>query len=501
MLLERIFDEDLAQAGYVIGCQAKSEMMVIDARRDIQEYLDLAAKHGMTITHVTETHIHADYLSGTRELAAATGATIHVSVEGGQDWQYGFEAERLHDGDEIRLGNITVRAVHTPGHTPEHLMFLVTDGAFADEPGYAITGDFVFSGDLGRPDLLDEAAGGVNTRFVGAEQLFESLKRSFLTLPDHVQVLPGHGAGSACGKALGSLPGTTVGYERRYAWWAKHLENDDKQGFIDELLDGQPDAHAYFARMKRQNKLGPEVMGEAGPSAQRAGEKPASELHEFTAPELTEQVEKGEVTVVDTRMPAEVHTGTVPGALNIPVATGKIANYGAWVVDPEREYAPLVVLADDEAAARDIWSHLVRVGIDKVTGFIPNFEGMALKNPETVPVDGLDDYDRAVLLDVRQVSEHKAGAIPGARQLSGGKVLWNLEELPRDGRIVLHCQSGMRASVVASALRHEGFDVTELEGSYNAWVGAGRETVTPSADLGKGDSMTDSPLSDPATEN
>lgn len=218
MLLERIYDEDLAQAGYFIGCQAKGEAVVIDARRDIADYLALAAKHGMRIVAVTETHIHADYLSGTRELAAAVGAEVYVSGEGGADWQYGFDARRLYDGDTITIGNITIQARHTPGHTPEHLVFLVTDGAFASEPGYLISGDFVFAGDLGRPDLLDEAAGGVDTRFEGARQLFSSLREVFLTLPDHVQVHPGHGSGSACGKALGALPSTTVGYERAHAW-------------------------------------------------------------------------------------------------------------------------------------------------------------------------------------------------------------------------------------------------------------------------------------------
>ena len=169
MLLERIYDEDLAQASYLIGCQAKGEAVVVDGRRDIAVYQALAAKNGMKIVAVTETHIHADYLSGTRELAAATGAKIYVSGEGGPDWQYGFEGERLFDGDTITLGNISIKALHTPGHTPEHLSFLVTDGAFSDHAGYLLSGDFVFSGDLGRPDLLDEAAGGVDTRFAGCE--------------------------------------------------------------------------------------------------------------------------------------------------------------------------------------------------------------------------------------------------------------------------------------------------------------------------------------------
>ena len=230
----------------------------MDPRRDVQVYLDLAERHGLRIVGVTETHIHADYLSGTRELAAATGAQMHVSDEGGRDWTYGpgfDEAVRLRHGDRITPGNIVIEAVHTPGHTPEHLSFLVTDGAQASSPGFMLTGDFVFVGDLGRPDLLDEAAGYVDTRYAGARQLFASLRDHFLTLPDYVQVLPAHGSGSACGKALGSIAATTVGYERTFAWWGPYLAADDEQGFVDELLSGQPDAHAYFARMKRQNKL------------------------------------------------------------------------------------------------------------------------------------------------------------------------------------------------------------------------------------------------------
>src|SRR5699024_4316947 len=180
MLLERIYDNDLAQAGYFIGCQAERKAIVVDARRDIDDYLDLAREHDMQLVAVTETDIHAAYLSGTRELAAATDATVHVSGEGGKDWQYGFDAERLMDGDTITIGNITVQARHTPGHTPEHLSFLITDGAFSQDPGYMLSGDFVFTGDLGRPDLLDEAAGEVDTRFEGARLLFTSLRDTFL---------------------------------------------------------------------------------------------------------------------------------------------------------------------------------------------------------------------------------------------------------------------------------------------------------------------------------
>ena len=457
MLIERIYDEDLAQASYLIGCQAKGEAIVVDARRDISGYLALAAANGLKIVAVTETHIHADFLSGTRELAAATGATIYVSGEGGPDWQYDFDGERLYDQDTVKLGNITVQALHTPGHTPEHLSFLITDGAFSDSPGYLLSGDFIFSGDLGRPDLLDEAAGGVDTRFAGAKQLFASLRDKFLTLPDYVQVHPGHGAGSACGKALGAIPSSTVGYERRYAWWGPYLEANDEQGFIGELLDGQPDAHAYFGRMKRENRQGPAVMGERAP------------LQELAAADVVRDLAADRAIFVDTRSNARVHQGTVAGALNIP-AGKSVASFGAWVVDPEKEKTPLVLLAEGREQAQEMWDHLVRVGIDNVAGYVTSLDGLPAFTPPLIQPSELPDFDAAMVLDVRNRTEHAAGHIPGSHQLSGGRVLWHLDELPESGTIVTYCQSGVRNSVAASGLRRAGYDVVELDGSYAAWV-------------------------------
>ncbi|MCC9195650.1 MBL fold metallo-hydrolase [Arthrobacter sp. zg-Y820] len=457
MLIERIYDEDLAQASYLIGCQRKGEAIVVDARRDIAGYQALAAANGMKITAVTETHIHADFLSGTRELAAATGAAIYVSGEGGPDWQYDFDGQRLHDGDTITLGNIRVQALHTPGHTPEHLSFLVTDGAFSNEAGYLLSGDFVFSGDLGRPDLLDEAAGGVDTRFEGAKQLFASLRDKFLSLPDYVQVHPGHGAGSACGKALGAIPSTTVGYERRFAWWGPYLAANDEQGFIDELLDGQPDAHAYFGRMKRENRQGPAILGDRAP------------LRELATADVVTGLAAGTLTFVDTRSHAQVHDGTVAGALNIP-AGKSVASFGAWVVNPETDSNPLVLLAADRAAAQEMADHLVRVGIDKVAGYVTGIEGLPAFTPPLIRPAELAGFNAALVLDVRNRTEHSAGHIPGSRQLSGGRVMWHLDELPEAGTIVTYCQSGLRNSVAASALRRAGYDVVELDGSYAAWA-------------------------------
>ncbi|SDR96392.1 MBL fold metallo-hydrolase [Agrococcus carbonis] len=463
MLLERIYDEDLAQASYLIGCQATGEAIAVDPRRDVAEMLALAERHGLRIAHVTETHIHADYLSGTRELAARTGARMHVSDEGGPEWRYGVgfdEAERLRHGDTIVVGNVRVQAVHTPGHTPEHLSFLVTDGAQASEPGFLLTGDFVFVGDLGRPDLLDEAAGGVDTRFEGAKQLFASLRDRFLPLPDYVQVLPGHGAGSACGKALGAIAATTVGYERTFAWWAPYLAADDEQGFVEALLTGQPDAHAYFARMKRQNRQGPALLGDRAPLPERSAE------------EVRALLDADAAVLVDTRDHRSVHDGTVEGALAIPADTGKTASYGAWVYDPENEHRPLVLLAASADDAERMRDHLVRVGIDRVHGFVRSLDGLELVQPRLVQPEELDGLDDAVLVDVRGRGEHAHGHIPGSLHLSGGRALWRLDELPSDRPVVTYCQSGVRNSIVASALRRAGVDVIELDGSYAGWARA-----------------------------
>ena len=459
MLIERIYDEDLAQAAYLIGCQQTGEAIVIDGRRDVQPFIDLAAKNNMKIVAAAETHIHADYLSGTREIADATGATPCVSGEGGADWQYDFEAERLHDGDTIQIGNITIQAVHTPGHTPEHLSYLITDGAFSDEPGYFLTGDFVFSGDLGRPDLLDEAAGGVDTRFVGAKQQFESLRDKFLTLPDHVMVYPGHGAGSACGKALGSLPSTTVGYERRFAWWGKYLEQGDEAGFVDELLDGQPDAPMYFGRMKRQNRQGPAVMGERAP------------LPELDAAAIREGMDAGELVFADTRPAPAIRTGAVRGAIAIP-GHGPIATQGAWAFDPETDEHGIVLLAADRDDAQRIWDHLVRVGIDKVVGFTTTIDGLDTFEPVVVAPADVEGFDRAAFIDVRSKAEHAAGHIPGSSQLTAGRLLWRREELPTDGTLLIYCQSGARSSIAANALRSVGYDVAEVDGSFAGWAAA-----------------------------
>ncbi len=466
MFFKHIYDEGLAQGSYLIGCQRTGEAIVVDARRDVAVYLDEAARQGLTIHAVTETHIHADYLSGSRELANATGATLYLSDEGNADWKYGFAAEKFHHGSRIKLGNISVEAVHTPGHTPEHLSFLVTDGAAASQPGYYLTGDFVFVGDVGRPDLLDEAAGGVDTRFGGAKQLFASLRDHFLNLPDYVQVWPAHGAGSACGKSLGAIASTTVGYERNFAWWSAYVERGDEQGFTDALLAGQPDAPLYFGRMKKQNKEGPALLGTR------------PDLPELAVDDVTKELEQGNLIFVDTRTRARHLTEHPVGALFIPWGKS-FATYASYSIAPEHDNRPIVLLADNQAMAHAMRDRLSYVGIDNVQGYLTSTQDLPTVTSNVLPVKDLDP-EHQLVLDVRTANEHHTGHLPNAQQLHVGRVIYSLDKLPKDKMVVVHCQTGGRATVAASALRAAGYsNVYELEGSYEGWLG--HQSATASA--------------------
>jgi hydroxyacylglutathione hydrolase len=465
MLFTHIYDDDLAQASYLIGCQASGEAIVVDPRRDVRVYVDEAARHGLSITAVTETHIHADFQSGARELAARTGATLYLSDEGDADWKYGFGGARLRHGDVIRVGNVRLQAVHTPGHTPEHLSFLVTDGATSEHPGFVLTGDFVFVGDVGRPDLLDEAAGGQDTRFEGARRLFASLRDHFLTLPDYVQVWPGHGAGSACGKALGAVASTTVGYERLTSWWAPLVGSGDEEGFVDSLLEGQPDAPLYFARMKRTNKAGPALLGDRAP------------LERLSSAELRGRVNR-DLILLDTRDAAAHRRDHVPGALFVPEGT-KFASYAAYAVDPDADPRPIVVLAGDARQAERMRDRLAWTGIDHVVGYVTDLSGLTGGPLPMVPPTELDALEDRLVLDVRTANEHRAGAVPGALQLDVGRVAFRTESVPADRPVVVHCQGGNRAAVAASVLRARGYpDVRELEGSFDAYQALQRAAAT-----------------------
>lgn len=462
MLFKHIYEEGLAQGSYFIGCQSQGTAIVVDPRRDIQVYLEEARKNGMKIAAVAETHIHADYLSGARELAKATGARLYLSDEGDENWKYkgleGFDYQLVRDGDQIKLGNITLTVVHTPGHTPEHISFLVQDGAAASKPGFFLTGDFVFVGDVGRPDLLEEAAGIKGTAEPGARRMFKSLKEKFLTLPDYVQVWPGHGAGSACGKGLGAVASTTVGYERRFAWWADYLQKGDEEGFVKALLSGQPEAPYYFAQMKRLNRDGMPILGQL----------PQPQL--LTPEQFQRRLSEGAL-LVDTRDKLAFAGGHLRGAINIPGGKS-FSTWAGWLLPYERD---LILLASPEQVGERV-RQLIRIGLDRVVGYIPSLEGYAQGELETVPqvsaaqAKAMWEKGEATILDVRGADEYLAGHIPGALNIHAGRVMNNLQHIPQDRPVVVHCLGGDRSSTAISALMSAGFsNLFNLTGGIRAW--------------------------------
>lgn len=306
MIFRRFYDDALAQASYLIGCSKAREALVLDPNLATEIYIEAAEREGVRIVHVAETHIHADFASGARELAAASGAELHVSDDGINGWRYRFLSEpnvhALHDGDRLSLGMVQVDAMHTPGHTPEHVSFLITDRARTSMPLGAITGDFLFVGDVGRPDLLERAAGETGTMRASAAQLFQSISR-FKTLPDHLQIWPGHGAGSACGKAMSSAAHSTLGYERIANWALQPMSETD---FITRVLDGQPQAPPYFGAMKLRNRDGAQHV--------RAGTLPRNVGCEAFAAS-----KPGSAFLLDVRNRDEWERGHIPGATLIPL--------------------------------------------------------------------------------------------------------------------------------------------------------------------------------------
>ncbi len=464
MFVKRFFEPKLAQTSYMIGCAAERECIVIDPNRDADQYLKAAEAEGARIAHVTETHIHADFLSGSRELAARTGATLYVSDEGDAPWKYAFADEpkvkRIKDGDRIAVGNIRIDVLHTPGHTPEHLSFLVTDTAGANEPIAAATGDFIFVGDVGRPDLLEKAANIKGTMEIGAKTLYASLRR-FSSRPDWLQIWPGHGAGSSCGKGISAIPQSTLGYERRFNWAFKH---DDEASFVSSVLSGQPDPPKYFAEMKRLNKEGPRV------------------LHGFKRPELLDlhalerKLHEGAL-VVDTRRSADYAMGFVPGTINIPLNAG-FTTWAGWLVPYSSDF---YLIVEDRAGAIDgAVRDLAMIGLDRIAGYfdaaVVDQWSAAGRRPGTVPQITAGDLKESLahgavtLVDVRNTNEWNEGYIAGARHIPLGYLAERIDEIPKTKPIVVQCAAGGRSSIAASILKARGVEqVINLVGGYGDW--------------------------------
>lgn len=467
MLLKYFYDGSLAHASYMVGCQRAKVAIVIDPGRDVQQYLDAAADEGLKLVAVAETHIHADYVSGARELADRVGATLYVSDAGPAQWKYEFlEAyshQLLNDGDDFLIGNIRFDVMHTPGHTPESISLVVTDqGGGADKPMGIFSGDFVFVGAIGRPDLLEEAAGLAGTAESGARDLFRSVAR-FKQLPDFVQVWPAHGAGSACGKGLGAIPSSTVGYEKRFNPALQFNSEDD---FVDYILAEQPEAPTYFAVMKRVNKVGPSILG---PS-------PGVKLLEPT--QLGAAIEHG--TVIDLATSEDYAAGHVPGTLNIPI--GMLAGWAGWLVDYER---PVFLLGPPDHFAEAL-RVLHKMGVEHIAGGFPVDDREHCKlatgtYPNATPEELAKRISNGelVLLDVRSDAEWRAGHVEQARHEFLGRLSSRLDTLPQDKTIVLQCGSGARSAIAVSLLRAAGFkNLINMSGGYAAWIAAGLPTTT-----------------------
>lgn len=461
MFFTRLYERRLAQASYIVGCQATGHAIVIDPNRDIAQYIAAAAAERLKITHVTETHIHADFVSGARELAAATKAQLLLSGEGGTDWQYGFAessgARVLHDGDKFAVGRLTFDVMHTPGHTPEHLSFVLTDVPASPHPVMIFTGDFVFVGDVGRPDLLERAANQKDTMADSARALWKSLDR-FRTLPEHLQLQPGHGAGSACGKALGAVPSSTVGYEKLVNWaFAARTERE----FVDAVLEGQPEPPAYFARMKRVNREGPETIGELTPPPL------------LTAASFAHMEEERKTILLDVRPANAYASGHVPGAINVPL-NRSFTTYAGSVVNGE---LPVVLITADDgrAQAGDAARELALIGVDVAIGFIPASSLTNATEPmDRVPPAGAIARRAAgeSVFDVRNASELVLGRVPGAVHIPFPQVVARISEFPRDKPFLVMCQTGARSAVATSVLQQQGFAATDAGGIVQ-WARAG----------------------------
>jgi len=448
--------------------------IVIDPNRDVDRYIEAAERQRLTIAYVTETHIHADFISGARELARRTGAQLLLSAGGGPDWQYAFagaESARLvRDGDVITVGTVRIVVRETPGHTPEHICFLVADLTVSDRAIGMATGDFIFVGDVGRPDLLERAANVQGSMDGLARQLFRSIQAT-RDLPDYLQLWPGHGAGSACGKALGSMPFTTMGYER-IANWAFHIE--DETEFVAEVLAGQPEPPAYFARMKVVNRDDP-------PPAPERGELPRLDV---TA--LERAFAEG-AAVIDVRTAADYAAGHIPATLSIPMGTS-FARWAGTLLSYDRD---IVLLADDLERIDRGRDALMLIGLDRIVasgrGELRSAWWRTHGTLQTVPrvdIRELSSNRGRSVLDVRGAAEWNDGHVRGAEHHYLGDLVASMRDVPRDAPVVLYCQGGTRASIGASLLQAEGFtNVATAPGGFGAWEAAGLPTEPGSADI------------------
>ena len=462
LLLERIEDEGLAQYSYIVGSDGATEVAVVDPRRDIYVYLNWSRQHDARIVAVLETHIHADFASGARALAARTGATLLVSAhDRGETFEVAHPHRDIAHGERVAVGEIDIEAFHTPGHTPEHVSFLIFERS-SPEPSAMLSGDFLLVGSVGRPDLLGDEE---SARLAG--ELYESVQR-LQSYHDGLPIYPDHGAGSMCGSGIGQAPTTTLGQERQSnPYLAEGLARD---AFVRRVLESAPPFPPYYRRMKRVNAAGPPILDQL--PGQRA----------LDVAEFQRRVQSGHV-VIDLRDQTAFGRGHVPGAFGI--GSGKMLSmWAAWVVPYD---TPLLLVGDD-SKLEDATRALIRVGLDDVQGFLQG--GMAAwsdagiavaRTPQMTPRElqtQLTASDRPQVLDVRTDDEWREGHLPGALHIMGGYLPDRIGDVARDRPLVVMCGSGYRSTIAASVLERAGFeDVTNLTGGMKAWTDAGLETA------------------------
>jgi glyoxylase-like metal-dependent hydrolase (beta-lactamase superfamily II)/rhodanese-related sulfurtransferase len=458
MILEQHYLACLSHASYLIGDERTHTAVVVDPQRDIERYLESAKKHGLTIRHVFLTHFHADFVSGQLELRARTGAEVHIGAHG--QAEYPFTPAR--DGDQLDLGDVRLRVLETPGHTPESISIVVFDRARSEsEPRAVLTGDALFIGDVGRPDLLVSI--GMSPQQL-ASMLYDSLRDKLMPLPDATLVYPAHGAGSACGKNMSKDTFSTLGAQKQVNW---ALQPQTREQFIASLTTDQPGAPPYFAFDVRTNRKQHATLDESLALA----------LKPLALAEVLRLKNSGAV-VLDVRDPNDYAREHLVGSTNI----GLGGRYAAWAGELLRPDQALVLVADP-GQEREAAMRLGRIGFDRVVGFLDGgasaFAGrreLTRGHSRIRPAELqqlLAGLTPPLVVDVRAPSEWNAGHIDGARN----EPLPNLRELaaklPRDRELVVQCQGGYRSSIACSLLEQLGFDrLRDLEGGWNAWVAA-----------------------------
>ena len=468
MHFHQVYDGGLAQYAYLIGCEATGKALLVDPERDVDRYLRLADAKGLSIEAVVETHIHADFLSGARELAWRAGLKIYLSALGesegwGYDWprHSSADVEFLKDGDGFSIGEIEVFVRHTPGHTPEHITLLVREPG-APQPIGALTGDFLFVGALGRPDLLEVAANFADTMRPSAKALHASATM-FQLEANGLLIWPGHGAGSACGKALGSMPHSSLGYEKAVNPGLKAAGRGE-DAFVEHILEAQSEPPMYFARMKTLNKEGPPRLGRL-PVPDRMG-----------LAEVARAAGDGALTVLDARTDrSEVLRAHLPGALFAPLNAMFATVVGSLIADSEAPVVLVVPEGDVEEATR----RLVRIGYDNVAGFVEpeTLQAYFARTGKRATIAAIDFAEavkrkgKATVVDVRSGAERQQRHVPGSVHAPYTRLPEYVDEVPADGELLVHCGSGARAAVAAAYLARTGRKVTVIDDSFANYKG------------------------------